>query len=87
MINPSPVRRVPSPNRYMAVARFCFCKNNKRTIDRFPCRDFAAGIAETPIAETDMVNLVEGRRRRRGEADTAGGAKHKKKPRSVCSHL
>ena len=31
--NPSPVRRVPSPNRYMAVARFCFCKNNKRTID------------------------------------------------------
>ena len=32
--NPSPVRRVPSPNRYMAVARFCFCKNNKRTIDR-----------------------------------------------------
>jgi hypothetical protein len=28
------VRRVPSPNRYMAVARFCFCKNNKRTIDR-----------------------------------------------------
>ena len=32
--NPSPVRRVPSPNRYMAVARFCFCKNNKRTIDQ-----------------------------------------------------
>jgi hypothetical protein len=32
--NPSPVRRVPSPNRYMAVARFCFCKNNKRTINR-----------------------------------------------------
>ena len=27
-------RRVPSPNRYMAFARFCFCKNNKRTIDR-----------------------------------------------------
>jgi hypothetical protein len=26
------MRRVPSPNRYMAVARFCFCKNNKRTI-------------------------------------------------------
>ncbi len=25
-------RRVPSPNRYMAFARFCFCKNNKRTI-------------------------------------------------------
>ena len=32
--NPSPERRVPSPNRYMAFARFCFCKNNKRTIDR-----------------------------------------------------
>jgi len=32
--NPSQVRRVPSPNRYMEVARFCFCKNNKRTIDR-----------------------------------------------------
>jgi len=30
--NPGPERRVPSPNRYMAVARFCFCKNNKRTI-------------------------------------------------------
>ena len=25
-------RRVPSPNRYMAFAKFCFCKNNKRTI-------------------------------------------------------
>ena len=31
--NPSPVRRVPSPNRYIAVAKFCFCKNNKRLID------------------------------------------------------
>ena len=30
--NPSPERRVPSPNRYMAFARFCFCKNNKRTM-------------------------------------------------------
>ena len=30
--NPSPVRRVPSPNRYIAVAKFCFCKNNKRLI-------------------------------------------------------
>ncbi len=30
--NPSPERRVPSPNRYMTFARFCFCKNNKRTI-------------------------------------------------------
>jgi hypothetical protein len=26
------VIRVPSPNRYMAFAKFCFCKNNKRTI-------------------------------------------------------
>jgi hypothetical protein len=26
------VRRVPSPNRYIAVAKFCFCKNNKRLI-------------------------------------------------------
>ena len=33
--NPSPVRRVPSPNRYIAVAKFCFCKNNKRLIDVF----------------------------------------------------
>jgi hypothetical protein len=32
--NPSPERRVPSPNRYMAFAKFCFCKNNKRMIDR-----------------------------------------------------
>ena len=30
--NPSPVRRVPIPNRYTAKAKFCFCKNNKRTI-------------------------------------------------------
>jgi len=30
--NSSPERRVPSPNRYMAVASFCFCKNNKRSI-------------------------------------------------------
>ena len=30
--NPSPVRRVPSPNRYIAVAKFCFCKNNKRLV-------------------------------------------------------
>jgi len=36
--NPSPERRVPSPNRYMAFARFCFCKNNKRTIIILPCR-------------------------------------------------
>ena len=34
--NPSPERRVPSPNRYMAFARFCFCKNNKRTIIMVP---------------------------------------------------
>ena len=26
------LRRVLSPNRYMAFARFCFCKNNKRMI-------------------------------------------------------
>ena len=30
--NPGPERRVPIPNRYIAVASFCFCKNNKRTI-------------------------------------------------------
>ena len=30
--NSSLERRVPSLNRYMAVASFCFCKNNKRTI-------------------------------------------------------
>ena len=30
--NPSPVRRVPIPNRYTAKAKFCFCKNNKRMI-------------------------------------------------------
>ena len=28
--NPGPKRRVPSPNRYIAVANFCSCKNNKR---------------------------------------------------------
>ena len=36
--NPSPERRVQSPNRYMAFARFCFCKNNKRTIIMVPCQ-------------------------------------------------
>jgi hypothetical protein len=30
--NPGPERRVPSPNRYIAYAKFCFCKNNKRII-------------------------------------------------------
>jgi hypothetical protein len=45
--NPSPVRRVPSPNRYMAVARFCFCKNNKRTIDRICC--LPAGVQDRRV--------------------------------------
>jgi len=30
--NPGPERRVPSPNRYIVDAKFCFCKNNKRII-------------------------------------------------------
>jgi hypothetical protein len=30
--NPGPERRVPSRNRYIADAKFCFCKNNKRII-------------------------------------------------------
>jgi hypothetical protein len=30
--NPGPERRVPIPNRYIADAKFCFCKNNKRII-------------------------------------------------------
>ena len=30
--NPGPERRVPSPNRYIADAKLCFCKNNKRMI-------------------------------------------------------
>ena len=30
--NPGPEGRVPSPNRYIADAKFCFCKNNKRII-------------------------------------------------------
>ena len=30
--NPGPERRVPSPNRYIADAKFCFCKNNKTII-------------------------------------------------------
>ena len=32
--NPGPERRVPIPNRYIADAKFCFCKNNKRIIIR-----------------------------------------------------
>jgi hypothetical protein len=31
-LDPSPVRRVPIPNRYTAKAKLCFCKNNKRRI-------------------------------------------------------
>jgi hypothetical protein len=31
-VNPCPERRIPSPNRYIADAKFCFCKNNKRII-------------------------------------------------------
>jgi hypothetical protein len=31
-LDPSPVRRVPIPNRYTAKAKLCFCKNNKRSI-------------------------------------------------------
>jgi len=30
--NPSPVRRVPIPNKYTSKAKLCFCKNNKRMI-------------------------------------------------------
>ena len=32
VFNPGPERRVPSPNRYIADAKFCFCKNTKRII-------------------------------------------------------
>ena len=44
--NPSPVRRVPSPNRYIAIAKFCFCKNNKRLIEL------------TEAAETERARLL-----------------------------
>ena len=47
--NPSPVRRVPSPNRYIAVAKFCFCKNNKRLIDRLRAK--GASCAEQRTGE------------------------------------
>ena len=30
-------RRVPSPNRYISDAKFCFCKNNKRIITSWSC--------------------------------------------------
>ena len=51
--NPSPERRVPSPNRYMAFARFCFCKNNKRTIitSYFPA---PAPVSRTPSTASDV---------------------------------
>ena len=49
--NPSPERRVPSPNRYMAFAKFCFCKNNKRTID-------PNGITTTGTLGVDDINFV-----------------------------
>ena len=51
--DPSPERRVPSPNRYMAFARFCFCKNNKRTIDRSN-----AGVALRQLTMHISVNRV-----------------------------
>jgi len=35
--NPGPEKRVPSPNRYIADAKFCFCKNNKRMIIIIRC--------------------------------------------------
>jgi hypothetical protein len=50
--NPSPERRVPSPNRYMAFAKFCFCKNNKRTIIiRTRGRRRACGAARSVLGE------------------------------------
>jgi hypothetical protein len=36
--NPCPERRVPSPNRYIADAKFCFCKNNKRIIIKWSAK-------------------------------------------------
>jgi hypothetical protein len=58
--NPSPVRRVPSPNRYMAVARFCFCKNNKRTIDRDERTDLThAGQQPAELESEDVEEKVD----------------------------
>jgi len=37
-----PERRVPSPNTYIADAKFCFCKNNKRIIINRPWQSVPA---------------------------------------------
>jgi hypothetical protein len=55
--NPSPERRVPSPNRYMAFAKFCFCKNNKRTIDHDDQTDTWYRAVEIPATYEDLAHL------------------------------
>jgi hypothetical protein len=44
--DPSPVRRVPIPNRYTAKAKLCFCKNNKRSI-----------ISDSSVAQREVLVL------------------------------
>ena len=45
------IPRVPSPNRYIADAKFCFCKNNKRIIIK------EAGIG-TPGERVRVINAL-----------------------------
>jgi hypothetical protein len=42
--NPGPERRVQSPNRYIADAKLCFCKNNKRMMMGLGFRVYGLGL-------------------------------------------
>jgi len=50
--NPGPERRVPSPNRYIADTKFCFCKNNKRIIIIL---DGRAGLTPDSCPEREVI--------------------------------
>ena len=73
--NPSPERRVPSPNRYMAFARFCFCKNNKRTITKLDRQLEAAWKADGGTATVDAILTLSSGGLTIGKADNIGNRK------------
>ena len=59
--NPSPERRVPSPNRYMAFARFCFCKNKSQAIANGICHVFVADSLLDVVVTNIVYNARLGR--------------------------
>ena len=59
--NPGPERRVSSPNRYTADAKFCFCKNNKSIIIiRMPTDIGGDGVKNEQGVDCHPVNDVSG---------------------------